>query len=35
MPEAGELPAEGFVEQDVFGGGGDPLFGADDVGDAA
>ena len=33
MPEAGDLPAEGFVEQDVLGGGGDPLFGADDVGD--
>ena len=33
VPEAWELPAEGLVEQDVFGGGGDPLFGADDVGD--
>ncbi len=33
MPEARELPAEGIVEQDVFRGGGDPLFGADDVGD--
>ncbi len=33
VPEAGDLPAEGFVEQDVLGGGGDPLFGADDVGD--
>ena len=29
----GQLPAEGVVEQDVLGGGGDPLFGADDVGD--
>ncbi len=34
VPEARELPAEGLVEQDVLGGGGDPLFGADDVGDA-
>ena len=34
VPEARDLPAEGFVEQDVLGGGGDPLFGADDVGDA-
>ena len=33
MPEAGALPAEGLVEQDVLGGGGDPLLGADDVGD--
>ena len=33
MPEARQLPAEGFVEEDVLGGGGDPLFGADDVGD--
>ncbi len=34
VPEAGALPAEGLVEEDVLGGGGDPLFGADDVGDA-
>ncbi len=33
VPEARELPAEGVVEQDVLGRGGDPLFGADDVGD--
>ncbi len=33
MPEARLLPAEGFVEEDVLGGRGDPLFGADDVGD--
>jgi hypothetical protein len=33
VPEARELPAEGLVEQDVLGRGGDPLFGADDVGD--
>ena len=30
----GSGPAEGPVEEDVLGGGGDPLFGADDVGDA-
>ena len=29
----GQLPAEGVVEEDVLGGGGDPLLGADDVGD--
>ena len=34
VPEAREIPAEGLVEQHVLGGGGDPLFGADDVGDA-
>src|SRR5580698_2717238 len=34
MPEARNLPAEGFVEQDVLGRGGDPLFGAYDIGDA-
>ena len=34
MPEARLRPAEGLIEQDVLGGGGDPLFGADDVGDA-
>ncbi len=34
VPEAGALPTEGLVEKDVLGGGGDPLFGADDVGDA-
>jgi len=33
VPEARDLPAEGFVEQDVFGRGTDPLLGADDVGD--
>ena len=33
VPESGGLPSEGFVEQDVLGGGADPLFGADDVGD--
>ena len=33
VPEARQLPAEGLVEQDVFRGGGDPLLGADDVGD--
>ena len=33
MPEARKIPAEGFVEEDVLGGGGDPFFGADDVGD--
>jgi len=27
------LPAEGVVEEDVLGGGADPLLGADDVGD--
>ena len=34
MPEARKLPAEGVVEEDVLGGRGDPLFGADDIGDA-
>ena len=29
----GSLPAEGLVEEDVLGRGGDPLLGADDVGD--
>ena len=33
MPEARQLPAEGLVEQHVLGRGGDPLLGADDVGD--
>ena len=33
MPEAGQRPAEGLVEQDVLGRGGDPLLGSDDVGD--
>ena len=33
VPEARQLPAEGLVEQDVLGRGGDPLLGADDVGD--
>ena len=33
MPEARKLPAEGLIEQDVLGGGGDPLLGTDDVGD--
>ena len=33
VPEFGLLPAEGLVEQDVLGGGGDPFLGADDVGD--
>ena len=35
VPEARQLPAEGLVEEDVLGRGGDPLLGADDVGDAA
>ena len=29
----GQRPAEGLVEQDVLGGGGDPFLGADHVGD--
>ena len=33
MPEARPGPAEGLIEQDVLGRGGDPLLGADDVGD--
>ena len=34
MGEAGRRPTQGLVQQHVPGGAGDPLFGADDVGDA-
>ena len=33
MPEARSWPSEGLIEQDVLRGRGDPLFGADDIGD--